>query len=147
MTSPLLFLVQNPYNSETREHLWSSVIVDCHDSFCGCTSPISHWLSIIFPEGHKDRYLTVNEIIHRELHNQQCLFGGEEGKKWWRGRRRQWYRPKRKYKRRRRPIYRRKYRRPPTRRRRRRKKVRRKLKNYLLKYGSQTALENVKLKD
>jgi len=80
MSSPLSFFRQNPYNSETREHLWSSVIVDCHDSFCGCTSPISHWLSIIFPEGHKDRYLTVNEIIHRELHNQQCLFGGEEDK-------------------------------------------------------------------
>ncbi len=70
------FFKKCPYNQETREHLWCSVITDSHDSLCGCTSPISHWLSIVFPEGHKDLDLTVRQIIQRESENQRCLFGG-----------------------------------------------------------------------
>ncbi len=55
-----------------------SVLTDSHDSMCGCTSPIAHMLSVIFPKGHKDLNKTVQEIIDRELKAQQCLFTGKE---------------------------------------------------------------------
>lgn len=68
------------YNSDTQNQLWTAAIADQHDAFCGCTKPISHLLSILFPEGHKDRQLTIQQILQREIQDSQCLFGGQEGK-------------------------------------------------------------------
>lgn len=53
-----------------------SIIADAHDIHCNCTEPFCHLLDSIFPEGHKDRKLTVEAIIQRG--KQQCHFGGEE---------------------------------------------------------------------
>ncbi len=42
----------------------------------GCTQPYCHLLEQIFPEGHRDRNKTIQQIIDRD--KQQCLFGGED---------------------------------------------------------------------
>ena len=55
--------------------MWMSMLGDGHDIFCGCERPFAHLLDSIFPEGHTDRNLTVEQIIKRDL---QCHFGGEE---------------------------------------------------------------------
>lgn len=54
--------------------MWMSATGDFHDSFCSCWHPFAHILDLIFPEGHKDRKLTVEEIIQRDL---QCHSGGD----------------------------------------------------------------------
>ncbi len=54
--------------------MWMSVVGDFHDSFCSCWHPFAHLLDIIFPEGHKDKDLTVRQIIERDL---QCHSGGD----------------------------------------------------------------------
>lgn len=64
-----------PYNSDTQEQLWMSIFGDAHDSFCGCDTPYAHALTRMFPEGHKDRQLTVQQIIDRDT---KCHFGGTE---------------------------------------------------------------------
>lgn len=70
---------RNPaYNSTTRDQLWVSSFTDSHDSYCGCTKPISHMLSILFPPGHGDRHLTIHQILKREEQDSKCLFGGPE---------------------------------------------------------------------
>lgn len=53
-----------------------SVIADTHDIHCKCEAPFSHLLQSIFPPGHSDRHLTINEIIERDY--QQCHSGGIE---------------------------------------------------------------------
>lgn len=55
--------------------MWMSMISDGHDMCCGCTRPFAHLLDSIFPEGHKDRNKTVQQIIQRDL---TCLSGGQE---------------------------------------------------------------------
>ena len=70
------FFRPTPYNPETKEQLWISAVTDGHDSFCGCCKPITHLLSILFPKGHKDRKLTIEQILDREIIDSQCLFGG-----------------------------------------------------------------------
>ena len=53
-----------------------SVIADSHDIYCRCQTPFAHLLQSIFPEGHRDRNKTVEEIIQRD--KQECHSGGEE---------------------------------------------------------------------
>lgn len=70
------FFRPTPYNPETKEQLWISSINDSHDSFCGCCKPITHMLSLLFPKDHKDRYISIDQILKREIKDSQCLFGG-----------------------------------------------------------------------
>lgn len=55
--------------------MWMSSISDFHDSICKCWTGFAHLLDLIFPEGHKDRDLTVRQIIERDF---KCLSGGDE---------------------------------------------------------------------
>lgn len=70
------FFQPSPYNHETKEQMWCSIIGDFHDSFCGCDKPFCHLLSSIFPPGHQDRNLTIQQILERDS---QCHSGGKEG--------------------------------------------------------------------
>lgn len=54
-----------------------SEIADGHDHFCDCPTPFGHLLASIFPPGHTDRNLTVNEILLRDF-KQKCRSGGRE---------------------------------------------------------------------
>jgi len=71
-----VFFKPTEYNGDTKQQLWLSLIGDSHDIFCGCTLPFAHLLNCIFPPGHSDRELTVQQIITRD--KQQCPGGGEE---------------------------------------------------------------------
>lgn len=51
-----------------------SEIADSHDIWCDCTGPFAHLLASIFPPGHQDRNLTINQILKRDF--KQCLSGG-----------------------------------------------------------------------
>lgn len=64
------------YNGCTKNQMWMSIISDSHDIHCGCSEPFSHLLDSIFPEGHKDRQLTIEQIITRA--KKKCHFGGPE---------------------------------------------------------------------
>lgn len=66
-----------PYNFETKNQLWCTTISDGHDSFCGCDHPFAHLLSSIFPPGHTDRDLTINQILARD-YTELCRSGGKE---------------------------------------------------------------------
>lgn len=57
--------------------MWMSMISDGHDMHCGCGQPYAHLLDSIFPKGHTDRKLTIEEIIKRDF-KLQCLSTGEE---------------------------------------------------------------------
>jgi len=70
------FIKSVPYNNDTKNQMWMSMISDGHDIFCGCCQPFAHLLDSIFPEGHTDRDKTIREIITRD--KQLCLSGGEE---------------------------------------------------------------------
>lgn len=52
-----------------------SVIADSHDSWCDCDTPFAHLLASIFPPGHRDRLLTVEQILSRD-YLQLCHSGG-----------------------------------------------------------------------
>lgn len=65
------------YNHTGRQQLWLDGCIFTHDSWCGCNYPVLHLLSALLPPGHKDRDLTVEELITRET--KRCLSGGEEG--------------------------------------------------------------------
>lgn len=65
------------YNPETLNQIWMSEIQDSHDIWCNCKGPFAHLLASIFPPGHKDRDLTVNDIIKRDL-QASWHSGGEE---------------------------------------------------------------------
>lgn len=69
------FYKPSPYNSDTLNQIWMSTIADSHDIWCNCTGPFAHLLASIFPPGHKDRDLTINQIIQRD-YKQQCHSGG-----------------------------------------------------------------------
>lgn len=71
------FFVKTTFNNETLTQLWMSQIADSHDSICKCDSPFAHLLASIFPPGHKDRDLTINQILQRDL-KETCHFGGKE---------------------------------------------------------------------
>lgn len=72
------FYKPTKYNGDTKGQMWLSIVGDAHDMHCGCEQPFAHLLQSIFPEGHKDRDLTVSQIITRDF--KQCHFGGEEEK-------------------------------------------------------------------
>lgn len=67
----------SPYNSDTKNQLWCSIIADSHDSVCGCDTPFAHLLSTIFPPGHTDREKTITQILNRD-YKELCLSGGGE---------------------------------------------------------------------
>nr|UHS18327.1 MAG: hypothetical protein [Gammatorquevirus sp.] len=69
------FYKKTPFNSETQTQIWMSQIADAHDNYCNCDCPFAHLLASIFPPGHKDRDLTINQILQRDY--QQCHSGGE----------------------------------------------------------------------
>lgn len=64
------------YNHQGRQQLWLDGCIFTHDSWCGCNYPALHLLATLLPPGHKDRDLTVDEIITRET--KKCLSGGKE---------------------------------------------------------------------
>lgn len=78
MSTVFNFFRDSTFNPETKHQLWLSVVNDMHDSFCSCTRPFVHLLAILFTEEHKDRHLTVHNIITREYKQHKCLFGGQE---------------------------------------------------------------------
>lgn len=61
------FFKPTPYNSDTKTQIWMSMIADGHDIICHCNSPFSHLLATIFPPGHQDRDLTINQILQRDF--------------------------------------------------------------------------------
>lgn len=67
------------YNFETKDQLWCSIIADSHDASCGCNWPFAHLLSLIFPPDHKDRHLTINQILERD-YKELCHSGGTDAK-------------------------------------------------------------------
>lgn len=64
------------YNQDTKQQIWMSIFADSHDQFCCCDTPFAHALTCMFPEGHKDRQLTIQQIINRDT--AQCHSGGTE---------------------------------------------------------------------
>ncbi len=74
--SPEDFYTPTPYNQVTKNQIWMSQIQDSHDNFCHCYHPFAHLLASIFPPGHKDRDLTINQILARD-YKQKCLSGGD----------------------------------------------------------------------
>lgn len=64
------------FNNETKQQLWMSIFADSHDSICNCDTPFAHALDCMFPEGHRDRKLTVEQIIVRDT--AQWHSGGTE---------------------------------------------------------------------
>lgn len=63
------------WNPETKTQVWMSQIADAHDNICGCPTPFAHLLSSIFPPGHKDRGLSIDQILQRDY--QECHSGGD----------------------------------------------------------------------
>lgn len=57
-----------------------SLIADSHDSICKCDCPFAHMLASIFPPGHQDRNLTIEQILQRD-YKETCHFGGQEEEK------------------------------------------------------------------
>ena len=55
-----------------------SILADGHDNICHCPTPFAHLLATIFPPGHQDRNLTINQILERD-YKELCLSGGAEG--------------------------------------------------------------------
>lgn len=66
-----------PYNEETKNQMWMSSIADTHDSWCNCDTPFAHLLASIFPPGHGDRLLSIQQILERD-YKQRCLSGGAD---------------------------------------------------------------------
>ena len=70
------FYKQTTYNGDTLNQMWMSLIADSHDIHCKCEAPFAHLLQSIFPPGHKDRQLTIEQITTRDF--LQCHSGGIE---------------------------------------------------------------------
>ncbi len=62
---------------ETQNQLWMSQLADSHDNHCSCNWPFAHLLSSIFPPGHKDRKLTIEQILTRD-YTELCHSGGRD---------------------------------------------------------------------
>lgn len=77
--SPEDFYIATPFNQVTKNQIWMSQIADSHDNICYCQHPFAHLLASIFPPGHKDRDLTINQILLRD-YKEKCLSGGTEEK-------------------------------------------------------------------
>lgn len=71
------FYQETHFNSETKNQIWMSQIADSHDNICCCDHPFAHLLASIFPAGHRDRDLTINQILHRD-YQEKCHSGGVE---------------------------------------------------------------------
>lgn len=67
------------YNVEGRQQMWVHGCISAHDTWCGCDHPSIHLLAALLPVGHKDRDLTVEEIIYKHT-RKSCHFGGTEEK-------------------------------------------------------------------
>lgn len=67
------------FNLDTKNQLWMSVIANHHDSWCNCNTPFAHLLASIFPPGHRDRLLTIEQILSRDYQS-LCLSGGADAK-------------------------------------------------------------------
>lgn len=52
-----------------------SVLSDTHELTCNCNWPFAHLLAIIFPLGHSDRDLTINQILLRD-YKEKCRSSG-----------------------------------------------------------------------
>lgn len=63
------------YNLLGRQSLWIDACVLAHDSWCGCNHPVAHFIDSVLPIGHKDRDLTIQEILSRDL-TESCHSGG-----------------------------------------------------------------------
>lgn len=63
------------YNHIGRQQLWVDACVLAHDSWCGCNHPIAHFIDSVLPVGHKDRDLTIQEVLSRDL-TAACHSGG-----------------------------------------------------------------------
>lgn len=72
------FVTPTPYNNETKNQMWMSMIADGHDIWCSCCQPFAHLLDSIFPEGHRDRQKTIQQIIDRDY--PLCHSGGTDEK-------------------------------------------------------------------
>jgi len=70
------FFQKTNFNEETQNQIWMSQITDAHDNICRCWHPFGHLLASIFPPGHADRELTINQILLRD-YKEKCLSGGE----------------------------------------------------------------------
>lgn len=73
------FFEPTPFNNETKNQIWMSMLADGHDIICHCNSPFGHLLASIFPPGHQDRNLTIQQILERDIKETQCHSGGGEG--------------------------------------------------------------------
>lgn len=71
------FIENTTYNKDTKNQLWCSVIADSHDIWCGCKTPFAHLLASIFPPGHADRKLSIDQILERD-YKEWHSGGGEE---------------------------------------------------------------------
>lgn len=71
------FFKPTPFNEDTKTQIWMSQIADSHDNFCNCTHPFAHLFASILPPGHKDRNLTINQILERD-YKELCRGGGPE---------------------------------------------------------------------
>lgn len=67
------------FNLDTKDQLWMSILADSHDIYCDCDTPFAHLLANLFPPGHKDRKLTVDQILLRD-YKEKCHSGGKEEK-------------------------------------------------------------------
>ena len=75
--SPKDFYSPTKFNQDTKNQLWMSLIADSHDCSCDCDTPFAHLLASIFPPGHKDRDLTINQILQRD-YTAKCHTGGRD---------------------------------------------------------------------
>lgn len=73
------FYRETTFNPETKNQIWMSQIADSHDNWCNCDWPFAHLLASIFPVGHRDRTLTIEQILQRDL-QEKCLSGGADAK-------------------------------------------------------------------
>lgn len=72
---PADFYHKTTFNLDTQNQIWMSQLADGHDNFCDCKTPFGHLLASIFPPGHKDRDLTINQILLRD-YTETCHSGG-----------------------------------------------------------------------
>ncbi len=70
-----IFFEPPKYNCTGRNQLWIDACLLSHDSWCGCNYPVAHFIDSVLPIGHKDRDLTVQEILSRDL-AVKCHSGG-----------------------------------------------------------------------
>lgn len=70
------FYRPTPYNKETKQQIWNTILTDSHDLHCGCTEPLAHIINDLIPPDHPARHLTIDSFINNCFTRQKCLFGG-----------------------------------------------------------------------